>query len=320
MTNGSLVDVSHSLTGRAGRKRIEIDPTMISSIPLRLRTNIRVMESAANMSKSTIHKRIKEGAIRPHSKTLKPALTDDNKKARLLFSLSMLEDYCFANKPIFKSMYNYVHIDEKWFYMTKESQKYYLLPKEDEPLRSCKSKRFITKVMFLAVVARPRYDSANNEEFSGKIGIFSFTFQEPAQRNSKNRTAGTMETKAILSVTKDVICLCLINKVFPAIRSKWPRSSNMEPIFIQQDNAKPHINPNDQEFLEDASKDGFDIRLSFQPPNSPDFNVLDLGYFRAIQSLQYRYAPSTIDELVQVVQESFENLSSENLNYVFLTF
>ncbi|XP_026458589.1 uncharacterized protein LOC113359119 [Papaver somniferum] len=204
--------------------------------------------------------------------------------------------------------------------MTKESQKYYLLPEEDEPLRSCKSKRFITKVMFLAVVARPRYDSANNEEFSGKIGIFPFTFQEPAQRNSKNRTAGTMETKAILSVTKDVIRSCLINKVLPAIRSKWPRSSNMEPIFIQQDNARPHINPNDQEFLEDASKDGFDIRLSFQPPNSPDFNVLDLGYFRAIQSLQYRYAPSTIDELVQAVQESFENLSSKNLNYVFLTF
>ncbi|KAJ0034614.1 hypothetical protein Pint_26432 [Pistacia integerrima] len=53
-------------------------------------------------------------------------------------------------------MENIIHVDEKWFYMTKQSEKYYLLPDEDEPLRTCKSKTFITKVMFLAAVTRPR--------------------------------------------------------------------------------------------------------------------------------------------------------------------
>lgn len=38
-----------------------------------------------------------------------------------------------------------------------------------------------------------------------------------------------------------------------------------------------------------------------QPPYSPDFNVLDLGYFRAIQTLQHKEAPKTVDELVRAV-------------------
>ncbi|KAL5706561.1 hypothetical protein ACHQM5_024712 [Ranunculus cassubicifolius] len=173
--------------------------------------------------------------------------------------------------------------------------------------------------MFLAAVARPRFDSSGNEEFSRKIGIFPFTFKEPAKRNSKNRQAGTIETKPILSVTKDVVRDCLINKVLPAIRQKWPTLSANDPIFIQQDNAKLHIDSSDAEFIEAASRDGFDIRLSFQPPNSPDFNVLDLGFFRAIQSLQHQEAPTTIDELVQAVEKAFEDLSTDNLNRVFLS-
>ena len=102
-----------------------------------------------------------------------------NKKARLQFCLSMLELNSLNNNPIFKSMFNYVHIDEKRFYMSKELEKYHLLPQEQEPLRTCKSKRFITKVMVLAAVARPRFDSSRNQEFDGKIGIFPFTFKEP---------------------------------------------------------------------------------------------------------------------------------------------
>lgn len=48
-------------------------------------------------------------------------------------------------------------------------------------------------------------------------------------------------------------------------------------------------------------------------------NVLDLGFFRAIQSLQHQEAPTTIDELVHAVEKSFDKYSSENLNRVFLT-
>ncbi|XP_022041966.1 uncharacterized protein LOC110944619 [Helianthus annuus] len=189
------------------------------------------------------------------------------------------------SNPSFYDMFNVVHIDEKWFYMSKSSKGYYLVPGEDEPLRTCKSKKFITKVMFLAAVARPRFDTLGNEIFSGKVGIFPFTKLEPAKRSSKNRVTGNMETKPILSVTKEVTRSWLIDKVLPAIRDKWPQD-HTGPIFIQQDNAKPQISIDDEQFVQEASRGGFDIRLSFQPPNSPDLNVLDLGFFHAIQSLQ----------------------------------
>ena len=48
-------------------------------------------------------------------------------------------------------------------------------------------------------------------------------------------------------------------------------------------------------------------------------NVLDLGYFRGIQSLQHQEAPKTIDELILAVEKSFDQLSTESLNNVFLT-
>ncbi|KAL5698998.1 hypothetical protein ACHQM5_029961 [Ranunculus cassubicifolius] len=70
--NGLKVDVSHRLTQRVGRKRVEIDPTLISTIPLRQRTNLRSLAKAANMSTTTIHRRVKEGLMRPHSNALKP--------------------------------------------------------------------------------------------------------------------------------------------------------------------------------------------------------------------------------------------------------
>nr|XP_027118630.1 uncharacterized protein LOC113735852 [Coffea arabica] len=215
-------------------------------------------------------------------------------------------------------MFNVVHVDEKWFYMTKESERYYLHLEEEQPLRTCKSKKFIAKVMFLVAIARPRFDCSYYREFDGKIGIFPFVLKEPAKRNSKNRIADALETKSILSVTKGVYRICLIEKVLPAICSKWPRENGTE-IFIQQDNAKPHTNPMDSKFIEADWMDGFDIHLVFQPPNSPDMNVLDLGYFRAIQSLQHQEAPKTIDELLLAVEKSFDQLSTESLNNVFLT-
>nr|XP_016514427.1 PREDICTED: uncharacterized protein LOC107831196 [Nicotiana tabacum] len=248
---------------------------MVKKIPLCRRTNIRSLAYAMDMSTSTIFRRIKEGAIRPHTNAIKPHLTEENKKARLQFCLSMIESGTLNSNPIFSDMFNYVHIDEKWFFMSKKSEKFYLLPEEQEPnpYRSCKSKNFITKVMFMVAVVRPRLAKDGTELFSGKIGIFPFVFKEPAKKNSKNRVAGTLEIKPILSVTKDVTRTCLIEKVLPVIRSKWPLSQSNTPIFIQQNNARPHLSVNDLQFTEVARQDGFDIRLCFQPPNSPDLNV-----------------------------------------------
>ena len=238
--------------------------------------------------------------------------------ARLRYCLTMIDPFSPPECPRFIEMYNQVHVDEKWFNLTQTSSKYYLSSIEEDPIRTTKSKRFITKVMFLAAVSQPCWDTSRNQWWNGKIGIFPFTYQEPAKRNSKNRVKGTMETKA-MNVDKNAYRKMLIEKVIPAIVQKLPQSLKHRPIWIQQDNATPHISPHDSDFAQEATKNGFDIRLKYQPPNSPDTNVLDLGFFNAIQSLQYQESPKTIDELIVAVNNAFENQTRLNLSKIFLT-
>lgn len=61
------------------------------------------------------------------------------------------------------------------------------------------------------------------------------------------------------------------------------------------------------------------MQLVHQPPNFPDTNVLDLGFFNVIQSLQHESACSTLDELVNVVKETFYNIPPSTLNKIFLS-
>jgi len=136
-------------------------------------------------------------------------------------------------------------------------------------------------------------------------------FQEPAQRRSKNREKGTPITKPI-NVTRDVSRSFLITKVLPAIVAKWPREARGETIWIQQDNARTHIEPNDEAFRLAVQQTGLDIRIFNQPPNSPDLNILDLGFFASLQS-------KNMDDLIQNVQREFSCYDESKIRNVFLT-
>lgn len=125
-----------------------------------------------------------------------------------------------GDAPKFLDMFNVIHIDEKWFYITKKIEKLYLVAGERDPERACKSKFFFKKIMFLAAMAQPRFDSDGNETFSGKIGIFPFVTAQPAKRSSANRSAWTLETKPITSVGRDLSRSYLIHKVLPTILEK----------------------------------------------------------------------------------------------------
>lgn len=194
----------HKKTINCGKKRIQLDPQRLREVPLSKRTTLRSLSCALDINKTSLIRLQKAGVIRRHSSAIKPYLKDENMIARLKFCLSMLDDSSMPHDPMFKSMHDIVFIDEKWFYITKNSTNYYLLADEDEPHRTCKSKNFISKIMFLVAVARPRFDNEGNETFSGKIGIFPFVNEQPARRTSVNRVAGTMEKKPITSVTTEV--------------------------------------------------------------------------------------------------------------------
>ena len=317
IVDGNTLMIASSKNVQCGRKKKDLQDQIstISEIPLNLRGTIRSTSAAMGISSTTLHARIKEGLIRTHKNSVKPFLTDKNIQSRLEFCL----DHVQTDAMMFKEMMDVVHVDEKWFYMNQNRRRYYLGPDEEDPHRTTKSKRFGTKVMFLAAVARPRWDTGRKKRFDGKLGIWPFVVTEDAQRNSRNRPSGTPVTKPMTSVTNVEYRHFLLDKLLPAIKEKWPSNSLGTSITIQQDNARPHISPMDEDFCTAVKDLNLKVNLVCQPPNSPDMNVLDLGYFNAIQSLQHKAAPKDIDDLIKAVNDSFVQLHWSKLNDIFLT-
>ncbi|CAN0166365.1 unnamed protein product [Laminaria digitata] len=172
--------------------------------------------------------------------------------------------------------------------------------------------------MFLAVVGGPRYDAHRQSMFSGKMGIFPFTERRQAVRNSARRAAGTWETKCV-EVTKERYKAKLIQHVIPAIKRDWPRGRRGETIWAQHYNAPSHNLNQDPDVVRECTADGRDIRFISQPPISPDLNILDLGFFNSIQSLQDRTTPRTIDDLIAEVKTAFDAQTTEKLGAVWTT-
>ncbi|KAH9147093.1 hypothetical protein AeRB84_009211 [Aphanomyces euteiches] len=250
------------------------------------------------------------------SSRLKPLLTEANKAERLSFAASFVINDGIQSR--FADMMDTVHVDEKWFFLKRTKTKYYLWHDEEEPLRETKSKNFITKVMFLVAVARPRIDQDSGLAFDGKIGCWPFVVQELALRSSRNRPRGTLETKPI-AVTGEVYQRYLTDCVLPAIFAKFPKSAASRRIYIQHDNAGPHQAIDKSVIVSLANEFGWDVSMRSQPPNSPDFNVLDLGFFNSIQSLQYQSVVKTIDELIDAVESAFIALPFDTLARTFIT-
>ncbi|RHY15563.1 hypothetical protein DYB32_010746, partial [Aphanomyces invadans] len=88
-------------------------------------------------------------------------------------------------------------------------------------------------------------------------------------------------------------------------------------IFVQQDNAKSHVAPDDVSVVSACMSGGWDIMVLNQPAQSPDMNVLDLGLFNSIQALQQRMECSSIEDLVCAVEQSFEDLAPSTLDKTF---
>ncbi|CAM9149090.1 unnamed protein product [Discosporangium mesarthrocarpum] len=121
---------------------------------------------------------------------VKPVLSDKQKRDRVGFALSHMRRKGGA-RVVVDDMCDWIHVDEKWFYMMKDGRGIYLHPKEDAPKPPrAQNKRFITKVMFLAAVARPRMIS-DGVWFDGKIVMWPIADTVAAMCSSKNRKKGT---------------------------------------------------------------------------------------------------------------------------------
>eukprot|EP00171_Calliarthron_tuberculosum_P001066 IDg1066t1 len=312
-------DVRGRKRGNSGRKGYEKEELQeaVAAVTPHKRATLRQLEAGTGIGKSILHRAKKKGTIVRRTSTVKPTLTDANKLARMQFALSFVRDQLVGDELYFDDMMDHIHIYEKWFNMSKVKRNMYMTPEEDMPHRNVKSKHFIPKVMFMCAVARPRYDRHRKRQFDGKIGIWPLVEEVAAKRNSRNRPKGTVEKKPV-NVTKDVYRSFLIDEVFPAIREQWP-SPKSRTIWIQQDNARPHVAVDDPEIVEAGKQNGWDIRLKCQPPNSPDLNALDLGFFNSIQSLQDQTVANSVEELLTAVEAAYVEMPRTKVTDTFQT-
>ena len=62
-------------------------------------------------------------------------------------------------------------MDEKWFFLTREKERYLLHWDKKNPKHCVKHKSHITKVMFLCAVGRPRFNTCSNSWWDSKLEI-----------------------------------------------------------------------------------------------------------------------------------------------------
>lgn len=295
-------------------------------LPLSERQTLSDISSNLGISKTTIHRIIKETkCLRPHSSSVKPTLTPDNEQERYLHCIRHV-----GNDGSYEPMNHIIHVDEKWFYMTNVNCKYYLAHDEEDPYRTTRHKGYIEKVMFLAAVGCPHYYYPENEHeraglrqngqplfFDGKIGMWPIGRMVPAVRSSRYRERGTLVWENE-SVTRNKYREMMINLVLPSIKEKFPCHS-VDVVVVQQDNSKSHIPMDDPATM--AAIAALDLNLEFknQPPNSPDLNICDLSFFRALQTMQLKQRSMTSEQLIQAVMTSFEAYQTTKLRDAFLT-
>lgn len=163
---------------QSGRKKARTSDTIerLRNAPVEQRGMLRSAAEACDITPTQVWRMARSGAPRPHTSPAKSLLDERVREQRRDFCKSFIDETTMA----FHDMYDCIHIDEKWFYLATNSRRCYLASDELPPLRAARSKRFVMKVMFLVVVARPRYDKVRGEWFDGKVGMWSPTQQVPA--------------------------------------------------------------------------------------------------------------------------------------------
>ena len=228
----------------------------------------------------------------------------------------------FGRKHRKETWKNWVDVDEKWFYTMALRLLLKIPPGQPIPRRYIRHKSHVPKTMFLAALGRPGPD------FDGKVGIWRVTKERPAKYNKhKGPNAGRKQgdpivTDSTMGAKKYVEMMT--TKVFPAIRKLY---AGQEKVTVQHDGAPGHgkEGSNTVKQLVEAGKKRKRgeplIELVRQPAQSPDFNICDLAFFRALSVAVRKRRRTTmrgakkfdIDQLVEDVYQAYKEYDPDQL-------
>jgi hypothetical protein len=201
-----------------------------------------------------------------------PTLTKIVMEARVAFATAELEvDDEFT-----------VHVDEKWFYTVRIHQNELKLPAGERPKkRTVHHKSHVPKRMYLCALGKP------GPNFDGRVALEEITETRVADRlcKSKGRVKGDEYEKDV-TMDCDKYFEMMTELIFPAIRKAYRGRTTT--VRVQQDGARPHTGKDIVARLNEAGaqvKRGSNdptIVVFTQSSNSPDLNICDLAFFRAL--------------------------------------
>ena len=83
--------MSSQKKGKVGRKAADGFLSQIPTVPLNRRSSIRSLAAALGVSRTTLHRTFQLKKVRRHSNRVKPPLKEKNKRERVRFCMSMLD-------------------------------------------------------------------------------------------------------------------------------------------------------------------------------------------------------------------------------------
>jgi hypothetical protein len=217
----------------AGRKPQYEPETVLQEIKIidpNKRRSVRSLAGALGISKSSFGSVKKEKKLRVYTMSLKPKLKDDHYLNCLYHCISKIDRNTIngVTRLKYKTFYNEVHVDEKWFFLVQYGGRYYLTADEVVPPRtiSVQHKSHITKVMFLCALARPRYNNTTRQWFDGLIGIYPVGEFDMYKHGSLYHTRGDLKWTNF-ALDREEYQRIMVEFVLPDIKRKMPFNNNI---------------------------------------------------------------------------------------------
>lgn len=245
-------------------------------------TNEYYSVALANMgfkvSISAVQRHIKGAGWKSGTASTVPVLTAENCQTRLDFCREMLR-----RAPGRDSRIVVLHGDEKLFTATGLARQ--RAPPDVNLHQPGRTNMYKNKIMVFSVVGKP----IGEYEFDGRLQLSIIGRLHAASVTSKNHKKGDVYVKVDNDTTVDsnYFFNLITNETAPLVRRKFAAA---ELVILQLDNAPGHVGKNNIADIERAvNADGEEppIRIVFQPANSPDLNLNDLGIFFSMQK-KYR--------------------------------
>jgi hypothetical protein len=103
--------------------------------------------------------------------------------------------------------------------------------------------------------------------------------------------------------------------VLDSIKQKMPWMHG-QLVKIQQDGARPHTGQNNPQHIATlGSTGGWRFEMVTQPAQSPDLNILDLGFFHRVAAIKQN--ANNIDQLIAKVKTAYEQYDAKTLDHIW---